>query len=261
MWFKYLKNTKAIFIIFFTIIFCNSNLLAQIQDINSLKAYQLSMPRVATAFAKFDNKLNEEFKKKGLDYNNSEVFLRSFKALNEMEIWVKNNNADTFTLFKKYNVCALSGVLGPKRAEGDRQVPEGFYFITDFNPKSDFYLSMFVNYPNYSDLIFGNPVKPGGDIYIHGGCFTIGCLPMTDDIIQEIYVICLNARLHGQTNIPVHIFPTRLDRAGLNYLGKEFKNDVTKQKFWVNIKPAYDYFEATKTLLPVMYDPQGNYVF
>lgn len=63
------------------------------------------------------NKLNEEFKKKGLDYNNSEVFLRSFKALNEMEIWVKNNNADTFTLFKKYNVCALSGVLGPKRAE------------------------------------------------------------------------------------------------------------------------------------------------
>lgn len=260
--FQQLYKYLAYITLFITLFVSNfSELNAQILDVKSLKAYQLSMPRVSAAYSKNNLKLKEEFLKKGLDYDNSELYLRSFKALNELEVWVRNNNADTFTLFKKYNVCALSGVLGPKRAEGDRQVPEGFYFITDFNPKSDFHLSMYVNYPNYADKIFGNKIKLGGDIYIHGGCLTVGCLPMTDDVIQEIYVLCLNSRLNGQTNIPIHIFPTRLDRSGLTYLGKEFKNDIIKQKFWVNIKPAYDYFEKTRTLLPVMYDPDGKYVF
>ena len=44
-------------------------------------------------------------------------------------------------------------------------------------------------------------------------------------------------------------------------IGKEYKNEAKKQAFWVNIKRAYDYFEATHKTLPVMYDEKGEYAF
>jgi len=230
-------------------------------DVSSFRAYQLGSPRVAKAYGQYNEFLRNEFKKKNLVYPPEEMYIRAFKAHNEFEVWVRNPGVDTFTLFKLYRICALSGSLGPKRWEGDRQVPEGFYFISDFNPKSDFYLSMLLNYPNYSDMILGNKTTPGGDIYIHGGCMTVGCLPMKDDGIQEIYTLCLNAKLNGQNNIPVHVFPVRFNKAGLNFLGREYGDDINRQRFWINLKAGYDHFERFHTLMPVMYNQEGKYVF
>lgn len=228
---------------------------------NTFQSYQLSSPRVSKAYAQYNEKLKKEFAAKGLNYTSSDIVIRVFKAHSEFEVWAKNKDVDTFSLFKRYNVCARSGNLGPKRWEGDRQVPEGYYFISDFNPKSDFYLSLLVSYPNYSDLILGNKTIPGGDIYIHGGCLTVGCMPMTNEGIEEIYTLCLNARLNGQTNIPVQIFPVRFNKASIDFLAKEYGNDLGRQKFWMNLKAGYDYFERYKKILPVMYDPQGKYIF
>lgn len=222
---------------------------------------QLNSPRVAAAYAKHDPLLREAFKKKGLNYPADNIYIRSFKATNEMEIWVKNKDADTFTLFKKYDICALSGSLGPKRWEGDRQVPEGFYFISDFNDRSDFHLSMLINYPNYSDLILGNKMTPGSAIYIHGGCYTVGCLPMTNEIIEEIYILSLTTKMNGQNNIPVHVFPVRFNETSIGFLAKEYGEDLEKQKFWLNLKVGYDYFEKNKNIFPVMYNQDGKYVF
>lgn len=230
-------------------------------NVNTFQSYQFSSPRVAKAFSQYNDLLKKEFEAKGFNYSSSEILIRVFKAHNEFEVWAKNKDTDTFSLFKKYSVCALSGVLGPKRWEGDRQVPEGYYFISDFNPRSDFYLSMLVSYPNYSDLILGNKTVPGGDIYVHGGCSTVGCLPMTDVGIQEIYTLCLNSRLNGQTNIPIQIYPVRFNKVGVNFLAKEYGSDLERQKFWMNIKAGYDYFEKNKKILPIMYDQQGKYVF
>jgi len=227
----------------------------------NFQSYQLSAPRVAKAYADYSGKLKADFQAKHLVYPPQEIMLRAFKAHNEMEVWVRDRNADTFTLFKKYRICALSGVLGPKRWEGDRQVPEGYYFISDFNPKSDFYLSLMLSYPNYSDLVLGNKSNPGGDIYIHGGCVTIGCMPMTDAGIEEIYTLCLAARLNGQTNIPVQVFPVRFNKTGLDFLGREYADDTTLQRFWINLKAGYDYFEKNHKILPVMYNQQGKYVY
>ena len=84
---------------------------------------------------------------------------------------------------------------------------------------------------------------------------------MTDNGIQELYVLCLNAKMAGQNYIPVHIYPTRFNRPGLNFLGREYASDTTKQRFWVNLKTGYDYFEKYRKLLPVMYTPEGRYVF
>jgi murein L,D-transpeptidase YafK len=228
-------------------------------DVETFRNFQLSFTRVSDANNRFSDSLCKYFKKQGISYPCKDIFLRVFKSQNEMELWGRNDENNDYKLIKNYHICALSGMLGPKRYEGDRQVPEGFYFIDNFNPKSDYYLSLLLNYPNYSDLKMCNNQKPGGDIYIHGGCVTVGCMPMTDDVIQEIYVACMNAKLDGEAYVPVQIYPVRFNKIGLNFLGKSYPLDETKQKFWVNLKENYDYFEKYHRLLPVMYTPDGTY--
>ncbi len=227
----------------------------------NFQSYQMSFDRVRNAVARNEGNIKKLFEEKKIKYPCTNILFRGLKASNELELWARNSIEDTFVLIKNYKICALSGILGPKRWEGDKQVPEGFYFISDFKPNSQYYLSMLINYPNYSDLIFGNREKPGGDIYIHGACMTVGCLPMTDQWIEEIYVISMMSRIYGQLNIPVQVYPLRYTQKGLDFIGKEYKNEAEKQAFWVNLKRAYDYFEATHKTLPVMYDEKGNYTF
>jgi len=223
--------------------------------------FQNSFERVKVASAKNDQTIKKLFQDKNIKYPCTNILYRAFKSTNDMELWARNTMTDTFVLIKTYKICALSGILGPKRYEGDKQVPEGFYFIEDFNPKSNYHLSMLLSYPNYSDRLTGNKENLGGDIYIHGKCMTVGCMPMTDEFIEEIYATCLTSRTNGELNIPVHIYPLRFTQKGLDYLGREYKNEESKHKFWVNLKRAYDYFEATHKILPVMYDEQGEYAF
>jgi murein L,D-transpeptidase YafK len=227
-------------------------------DAKVFRNYQLSSTRVSGAIGKYSDSVSRDFKRKNVSYPCKNIYLRAFKSQNEMELWARNDESNEYKLIKTYRICAISGALGPKRARGDRQVPEGFYFIDEFNPKSDYYLSLLLNYPNFSDQAQGKD-KLGGDIYIHGGCVTIGCMPMTNDGIQEIYTICLNAKLSGQENIPVHIFPTRLTKSGMNYLGREYAGDMVRQQFWQDLRPSFEYFEKYHKLLPVMYTPDGRY--
>jgi murein L,D-transpeptidase YafK len=228
-------------------------------DTQKFRSFQLSCSRVSQACAHCDDTLRSYFEKRGISYPPKDIFLRAFKSQNEMELWARNDENMEYKLIKTYHICALSGILGPKRWEGDRQVPEGFYFIDEFNPKSEYYLSLLINYPNYSDSVMGGDMKLGGNIYIHGGCVTIGCMPMTDEVIQELYVVCFNAKLNGENYIPVHIFPTRFTRPGMNFLNREYGRDVEKTKFWATLKESYDYFEKYHKLLPVMYSPDGKY--
>lgn len=230
-------------------------------DASTFKNFQFSFNRVSQAYGRYNDTLRKLFEAQKIPYPCKDIYIRFFKAHNEGELWARASDTGTYKLIKHYRMCALSGTLGPKRWEGDRQVPEGFYFIDDFNPKSDFYLSLLLNYPNYADLVNGDKSKPGGNIYIHGGCVTVGCLPMTDPVIMEIYTLCMSARLAGQNNIPVHIYPLRFDRRGLDFLGREYGSDTTKQRFWVNMKREYDYFETNRRLKPVLYSPDGRYIF
>lgn len=223
--------------------------------------YQMSFDKVKNAMINHEPAIKKMFENNGIKYPCINILYRGFKASNDLELWARNSVSDTFVMIKKYKICALSGILGPKRYEGDKQVPEGFYFLSDFKPKSNYHLAMLVNYPNYSDMVEGNKEHPGGDIYIHGACMTVGCLPMTDPIIEEIYCISIISRTNGELNIPVQIFPIRYNQKSLDYIGREYKNELDKQKFWVNIKRAYDYFEATHKTLPVMYDENGDYAF
>jgi murein L,D-transpeptidase YafK len=105
-------------------------------------------------------------------------------------------------------------VLGPKAYEGDLQVPEGFYQIDGLNPRSQFHLSLHVNYPNQADRL-RNPAEPrlGYAIMVHGNCVTIGCLPLEDGPISRLYAVMVAARDNGVRDLPIHIHPCRHDRA------------------------------------------------
>jgi murein L,D-transpeptidase YafK len=149
--------------------------------------------------------------------------------------------------------------LGPKRKEGDGQVPEGFYHINVFNPSSNYYLSLGINYPNKADKINSNHKSLGGNIFIHGSCVTIGCLPMTDDLIKEIYLFAIYARNNGQTKIPVYIFPYKMSKA--NHQEHLKTASPLQMSFWENLKKGYDVFESKKQELAFTVNSKGEYIF
>jgi murein L,D-transpeptidase YafK len=182
-----------------------------------------------------------------------------FKREAIMEIWTRQARIDTFVLLTEYKICASSGNPGPKRRERDGQVPEGFYQIVDFNPRSNFYLSLGIDYPNRSDRILGAAGYLGGDIYIHGECVTTGCIPITNDKIKELYLMAVEAKSAGQTRIPVHIFPTRLDEVGMRSLKNDFRDNQNLIDFWTNLKEGFHYFEKHHRSPVVTVGQSGRY--
>jgi murein L,D-transpeptidase YafK len=222
--------------------------------------YQRSFPRPADALKRKEDTLQKQFEEKGLKWPAKYVYFRSFKYDSQFEVWVKNELSEPFKLFKSYRVCALAGSMGPKRIEGDYQVPEGFYFINEFNPKSTYYLSLGLNYPNESDKILSDAVIPGGGIYIHGSCVTVGCIPLTDDKIEEVYILAAHAKAEGQEFIPVHIFPIKYDvQRSTAYFDNLTKDDPALKKFSAQLEDAYNYFDRYKQLPVVLIDEKGNY--
>lgn len=222
---------------------------------------QLSYERVQTAKREKRAQLAAEFEARGIPYPPAGLYLRVFKRERIVEAWVRPLGATQHTLFKTYPMCVLSGTLGPKRKRGDLQVPEGFYQITNFNPVSDYYLSLGISYPNRSDLILGAEKNVGGNIFIHGGCKTIGCVPLTNDQIKEVYWLAVEAKATGQQEIPVHIFPTRMDAEGLDWLSREFDDAANLQRFWSNLSEGYRWFEETRQIPLIAVDRSGRYLY
>ena len=232
------------------------------QGQNSFVDYQKSFVRVAKAFSNCEDQLRNQFMQKGLHWPVEQMYVRSFKYDSELQVWVKNKDVDTFTHFKSYKVCALAGSMGPKRMEGDYQVPEGFYYINEFNANSTYHLSLGLNYPNPSDKILSDAMRPGGEIYIHGSCVTVGCIPLTDPMIEEIYVLSTFAKASGQNFIPVHIFSAKYDNKKSNeYLEALFEKDSSLKSFEHTLKKVYDFFNHNKKLPVVAVLPNGEYTF
>ena len=164
--------------------------------------------RVAAARLQCEGKLRAYFGKAGVRWPAHEIFLRAMKRERQLELWARDGAGESFRLVNWLPITAASGGPGPKRREGDMQVPEGFYEVDRFNPLSNFHLSLGLNYPNASDRILGDPVSPGSDIFIHGGNASIGCLALGDDGAEEIYLAALDSRVRP---IRVELFPARMD--------------------------------------------------
>ncbi|PRX37099.1 L,D-transpeptidase catalytic domain [Meinhardsimonia xiamenensis] len=100
---------------------------------------------------------------------------------------------------------------GAKRAEGDGRTPEGRYYIDRRNPRSRYYLSLGISYPNARDIQVARAAgaSPGGDIFIHGKAspfpwaredWTWGCIAVTNREMRDIYAMV-------KLGTPIDIYP------------------------------------------------------
>ncbi len=217
--------------------------------------------RAADIFTTAEDTVRKQFEAKGLTWPAKFVYIRSFKYDAKLEVWVKNTPKEQYKLFKAYKVCMQSGTMGPKRLQGDYQVPEGFYYINEYNPNSNYHLALGLNYPNTSDKILSDSLRPGGDIYIHGSCVSVGCIPVTDEQIEELYVITAYAKNNGEEFIPVHVFPIKYNqKKSMDYLKASAKTNPSIEKFAMQLKPVFDKFEETKQLPVVIVNKKGEYI-
>ena len=208
--------------------------------------------RVAIVRQRVTPILVQRFAAAGLLYPVSAIFFRVHKMEREFELWARNDNDGSYRLVQIYPIFGASGHLGPKRREGDCQVPEGFYQIDQLNPKSEFHLSLRINYPNAADQKKSDPVAPGSDIYVHGGQRSAGCLALGDDAIEEIYIVAQDAT----PPVLINIFPARMLDSGWPDQAKFSPDQID---FWNTLRPGYRFFSEHHQLPIVTVDPDGNY--
>ena len=245
-----MKTLLALFLLFMTT-------QAGAQD---FKSDQQRYPRVRQARINTEQIRDSLFNQAGIEYPSAQIFIRAFKQERILELWAADSVGAKFKLLKTYPFTSYCGDLGPKRREGDLQIPEGFYHINLFNPASSYHLSMQINYPNKSDRIrTTNPDHPGGLIFIHGNRVTIGCIPIGDRSIEELYIICVDSKSSGQDKIPVHIFPCRfVDEKNKDILKDYTDDNPVLKTFWDELIPVYEYFESTNLLPDIMIDKDGR---
>ncbi|MBP1852201.1 L,D-transpeptidase family protein [Rhizobium halophytocola] len=184
------------------------------------------------------SKILKEIAEKGMD-RNSPIMIRILKEEGVLEVWKEKRNK-RFEKITDYQICAWSGRLGPKKKEGDRQAPEGFYSLSPYNlnPNSKYYLAINTGFPNRFDQANG---RTGSNLMIHGACSSSGCYSMTDAQILEIYAFARDAFKGGQTTIQLQAFPFRMtaDNMARHRLSSNYD-------FWKMLKTGYDQFELTK---------------
>lgn len=171
------------------------------------------------------------------------VFIRIIKNEYLLELWLKETNGK-WSLFRNYNIAAMSGELGPKTAEGDMQAPEGFYRVykSSMNPRSNYHLSFNIGYPNSYDRKLG---RTGSFIMIHGNIVSVGCFAMTNSRIEEIYTLVDEAFKAGAAYVPVQVYPFRMTDERMQ---KEAGNKHIN--FWQHLLPGWQYTETNKAPYP-----------
>ncbi|MGV3551100.1 L,D-transpeptidase family protein [Rhizobium sp.] len=197
-------------------------------------------------------KMRDKLAKMNLSMS-SPIMMRVFKQEAVMEVW-KANAQDRYQLVGTYPICAWSGQLGPKKKEGDRQAPEGFYDVTParMNPQSGYYLSFDMGYPNKYDRAYG---RSGRNLMIHGACSSSGCYSISDAAVLQVFAFARDAFKGGQKSFQIQAFPFRMTAENMaKHRGSE------NYEFWKNLKVGYDHFEITKRP-PVVDVCSKKYVF
>ncbi len=119
-------------------------------------------------------------------------------------------------VLRSYRVALGLNPVGPKEQEGDSRTPEGHYMLTRRNPRSEYFLSIQVSYPNDRDMQRArrNRLSPGGSVMIHGlpnelrreptyyekRDWTDGCIAVSDSDMLEIWLMT-------PTDTPIDILP------------------------------------------------------
>jgi murein L,D-transpeptidase YafK len=182
-----------------------------------------------------------------------QILIRIYKESSELEVW-KEQADGRFAMLKNYQICKWSGILGPKVKEGDRQAPEGFYTVTpaQMNPKSAYYLSFNIGYPNAYDRSLG---RTGTNLMVHGACSSAGCYSMTDEAAGELFALARDSFRGGQRDFQIQAYPFRMTAENMaRHAGDP------NLPFWKMLKVGADHFEVTRKP-PVVAVCDKAYVF
>ncbi|KAB2969837.1 MAG: L,D-transpeptidase family protein [Thermoanaerobaculia bacterium] len=157
---------------------------------------------LATVGPAAERRLRARFALAGVSYPPERVHLLAFKAERRFELWASaGRGAKQVAVFP---LLAGSGGPGPKLREGDYQIPEGRYRLVWLHPNSRYHLSMKLDYPNAFDREQARRegrTNLGGDIFIHGGDVSIGCLAVGDPAIEELFVLAARVGIERVTAI------------------------------------------------------------
>lgn len=140
----------------------------------------------------------------------SGTHIEVFKQRRQLEVYTGKKVVAT------YRIGLGSDPVSPKRREGDRATPEGRYFISHKNPRSQYFLSLGISYPGVDDAARGlregritkaqytaiaaairQRLPPpantalGGNIFVHGRGsstdWTWGCVALDDTDMRKLY--------------------------------------------------------------------------
>jgi murein L,D-transpeptidase YafK len=152
----------------------------------------------------------------GVPYPPSRFVLLGLKEERDLQLYAAGP-AQPLAFIRSFAILGASGGLGPKLREGDRQVPEGVYSIVYLNPRSVAHLSLALGYPNDFDRARAAEdgreyAVLGGDIMIHGGRDSVGCLAIGDQGAEDLFVLAADA---GWQRAVVIVSPVDFRRATL----------------------------------------------
>jgi len=214
--------------------------------------------RVVAARARSGAKLARALEAAGVPHPRA-LLLRVFKDERVLEMWAAASPGGPFVHVGDRPVCASSGGPGPKARTGDGQVPEGLYRVTTLNPWSRFHLSLRLDYPNAADRA-RNPGVPvsalGGEIFIHGDCVTIGCVPIGDEAIEEVYLAALETRSRGG-EVSVLVLPARPSSARWDGLMKDAS--TVNGPLWRSLARISERLDTSNRMPRVRSEADGRY--
>jgi hypothetical protein len=187
------------------------------------------------------------FRAAGVPYPPERFLLLGLKREHELQLYAAGFGQG-LKFIRSFDVVGESGDLGPKLQEGDRQVPEGVYRVVYLNPNSIAHLSLAVSYPNEFDRLHAEedgrePDILGGDIMIHGGSGSIGCLAIGDKAAEDLFVLAADA---GWEQAVIVISPVDFRRSAL-------PASYQPTASWVN--QLYAWLRSTLRTLP---PPRGS---
>ncbi len=179
---------------------------------------------VAQAIARYGEEAREllraQCKSAGADYPPKRIVLLALKDRKQLLMFAGAGGGaaggsgganQRLALVQTFPLVSYSGALGPKLREGDLQIPEGNYRITGSSARD--MLSLAVDYPNAFDRARGledHRKKLGGDILIHGGSVSTGCIVVSNEQMQEVFVALHDV---GFKNVQLLITPCDLTKS------------------------------------------------
>jgi len=151
-------------------------------------------------------RVKDFFDKAGVPFPPARVTFVGLKTERKLQVYASGGEG-ALRFVHEYPIQAASGQIEPKLQEGDNQVPEGIYKINSLNPNSLYHLALRVGYPNDWDQEHARTdgrKKLGGDIMIHGGAGSCGCLAMGDPVAEDLFVLAART---GVENVRIVLCP------------------------------------------------------